>query len=323
MATLQVLEAPSPIIAWWDYWTSFERALRGQRASRHTLRTYRETAEQFVRWSEQRGLATEPQRVLRQQVHDFMAWLAENRSPATSRVRFSSLRRFFNWLVDEGELEHSPMERMQGPKVPVAPPAVLRDEELRALLQACEGKDFWARRDQALIRLMDDTGMRRGGVCSMTVERLDLDHGIVRYSAKGGDEAIAPISDPVAAAIDRYLRARQLHPLAQSCEVEVLVADKRDRQHPLWLASSGPLTGDGLYQMLERRAQQAGLGRKIWPHLFRHTFGHNAKSAGISDEDLMALGHWSDLKMVQRYGASAKMERALATHRKLALADRL
>jgi site-specific recombinase XerD len=55
-------------------------------------------------------------------------------------------------LIDEGEITSNPMERMRSPTVPEDPPAVLSDAELRALLKACEGQGFVARRDTAIIR---------------------------------------------------------------------------------------------------------------------------------------------------------------------------
>ncbi|WP_425554574.1 tyrosine-type recombinase/integrase [Kribbella sancticallisti] len=72
------------------------------------------------------------------------------------------------------------------------------------------------------------------------------------------------------------------------------------------------LKGDGIYQMLRRRAVQAGYPREaVRPHLFRHTFAHEAKAAGMSDEQIMAIAGWKDPSMLLRYGATLAEERAL------------
>ena len=83
-------------------------------------------------------------------------------------LAYRSLQPFFKWVVAEDELRASPMERMTSPIVPESPPAILRDEQLAALLMACEGSDFESRRDTAIIRLLLGTGMRRGELTGLT-----------------------------------------------------------------------------------------------------------------------------------------------------------
>jgi integrase len=61
---------------------------------------------------------------------------------AQTPTRYWGLRAFFGWLVDEGEIDHSPLERVQPPRVEERPPDVLSDEEVLGLLRACEGRSF-------------------------------------------------------------------------------------------------------------------------------------------------------------------------------------
>jgi integrase/recombinase XerC len=62
--------------------------------------------------------------------------------------------------LEEGEITTDPMARMRLPSVPEDPPGILIDAELRALLKACEGQEFVARRDTAIIMTFIDTGAR-------------------------------------------------------------------------------------------------------------------------------------------------------------------
>jgi site-specific recombinase XerD len=240
-----------------------------------------------------------------------LIWLRTERQakPATIRARYSTMRRFFRWLIEEGEMEHSPMERMHGPKVEEPPPAVLTEDEQRQLLNACKGDAFEDRRDAAILRLMLDCGARRGETAGIKLEDLDLDGQVVKILGKGNRPGVAFFGLKTARDIDRYLRLRARHPRAD------LPA--------LWLAQKGGLTGDGIHHLIQRRAAMAGLGRSVYPHLTRHSWANAMKSAGASDEDTMVLGRWRDAKIMRRYGASAAISRAQETHRRLSPGDRL
>lgn len=299
---------PSPD-AFQALWSSFERALRAEGRSPQTLSTYLEAAGQYRAFLMAAGHPTAPADHQRRHVEEFIGQLLSTKSAATARARFVALKSFYSWALDEGELERSPMERMKAPVVDEPAPEILTEDELRKLLRACEGRDFESRRDMALIRLYIDSGSRRSELAGVTLAGLDLDAGFARITGKGGREEKISFGSKAARDVDRYLRLRAVHPHAASPF--------------LWLAQRGPLSSNGVYQMIKRRAAQAGIERRIWPHLFRHTFGHMWKAGGGSEEDLMSLGRWRDPKSMRRYGRSAAEERARAAHRQLSPGDRL
>jgi len=92
------------------------------------------------------------------------------------------------------------MEKMKAPTVPEEPPAVLTDEQLRRLLQKCEGRDFYARRDTAIIRLLLDTGIRRAEIARLKVEDIEWTNNVVRVVGKGRRPRTCPFGRKTAQA---------------------------------------------------------------------------------------------------------------------------
>lgn len=114
-------------------------------------------------------------------------------------------------------MDTDPLLGLKAPKLNSKVTESLTEAELRRPIKACGGKEFRDRRDEAIVRLMAETGMRAGEVTSLLVPDVDLNRGLVTVRrGKGGKGRVAPFGDQTGLAIDRYLRARRTHRLAET-----------------------------------------------------------------------------------------------------------
>lgn len=295
--------APLDLVALLPSW---ELALRAERKSPATLKVYGDGVRAFFRWCDRNGHTPALERDL---VKGFVADLLESGiEAATARSRQLSMRRFSAWLEEEGEIATDPLLGLKAPKLDTKIVKSLSDNDIRRLVKACAGSDMRDRRDEAIVRLMIETGMRAGECVSLTVDDVDLVGGVATvHRGKGGKGRFSPFGPQTGRAIDRYVRMRRTHLLADT--------------PALWLGDRGKgFNYDGLHKTLKWRAELAGL-TGFHPHLLRHTAASRWLAAGGSEGGLMAVAGWSTRDMIDRYTRSTASDRAAAEARGLNLGE--
>ena len=122
--------------------------------------------------------------ITREHVEHFLADMFERVKPATVAKHYRSLQQLFRFLIDDGEITNNPMERMSPPSVPEQPVPILTDAELVALIAACKGQSLENRRDEAVIRLFIDTGIRASELVGLTLQDVDLSQQLALVMGK-------------------------------------------------------------------------------------------------------------------------------------------
>jgi site-specific recombinase XerD len=297
-----------------DELQSFVRHLKAQNVSPNTIYAYAGAVVSLGDYLRENGYPTDVRDIKREHIERWQEALLAKYKPATAHQRYRGAQRFFHWYqsVDDSETFRSPMAKLRPPKLEEYLPTVLTIEQLRALLAETSGRTFEDRRDAALLRMFFDTGARRAEIADLrwsTEDRdVDLATGQVRLFGKNRRERMAQLSPKTIEALEAYIRLRRTHPQA---EVPWL-----------WLGRKGRLTDSGIAQTIRDLGMRAGIPG-LHPHVLRHSWRHHAASAGMSREDMMALGGWRSDAMLRRYASSTANARALESAQKIALGDKL
>jgi len=290
---------------------SWELSLRAERKSPATVKSYGDGVRRLLAWCAE---TSTPAVLNKAVVNGFtVALLDAGDQAATVRSRQLGVRRFSAWLAEEGELPADPLLGMKAPKLDVKVTEPLTEPQIKALLRACSGKadsgqDYRDRRDEALVRFMVETGTRAGEVVVLGLADVDLAAGtaVVR-KGKGGKCRVVPFGSQTARALDRYIRVRRTHKLADS--------------PALWLGDRNRgFTYYALHWALRGRAETAKIP-DFHPHLLRHTAAHRWLAAGGSEGGLMAVAGWTRPDMLVRYTKARASDRAAVEARTQNLGD--
>jgi site-specific recombinase XerD len=287
---------------------SWSLHLRAERKAKETLKSYRTGVLAFLAWCEKTHTTPALSKPL---VNGWIADLLDAGAEGTTAVnRQLAVRRFSGWCADEGEIPMDLLLGMHGPKIDRKVVPSLTLDQLGALIAACAGKGFRDRRDEALVRFMAESGARASETASMLKEMPDLDlasgTAIVRRG-KGGKGRVVPFGAQTIRAIDRYVRMRRTHRLADTSA--------------LWLGDRGKGFGyQALYDTLTWRADIAKI-EGFHPHILRHTAATRWLEAGGSEGGLMAVAGWARRDMIERYTGATATARAVKEARGLKLGE--
>jgi integrase/recombinase XerD len=221
-------------------------------------------------------------------------WLAQMRAdglaPTTIARRLAAARAYFRHLVLIDRRADNPAAELKPPRRPRALPRTLSPAESERLIDAAAGVTPRAMRDRALVELLYGAGLRVSEAVGLVRAAVDLDTRIVRVLGKGDRERLVPLGRPAADALRRYLALGRPH------------LDRRNRPDLFLNARGGALTRAGVFLILRRLAEKAGLepGR-VHPHLLRHSFATHLLEGGADLRSVQEmLGH-ADLSTTERY----------------------
>lgn len=276
-----------------------------RRLSPLTLSSYRRDLERIGGWRLEQGLDAWSD--LRDEpIRRYIA--ARHRQGISGRTlarELSALRSFFDFLLRERLVDHNPARGVRAPRSAKRLPGSLDADTLSALLdgdglasagdadvkhRADAGGDSepLELRDTAMVELLYSSGLRLAELVAIDMHDIDPGDAMLSVIGKGSKTRRVPVGRAALQAIAAWLAVRSQ--LAAAGEQALFVSSRGRRIHPRTVQAR-----------LQHWAQQRGAGRKLHPHLLRHSFAsHLLESSGDLRAVQELLGH-ADISTTQVY----------------------
>ena len=213
---------------------------------------------------------------------DILAYISSINGLEVSTVNrhISSLKSFFNYLVDESIIKLSPIEEISSLKKTKKLPKYLSISEVDKLLNIPLNSEF-DYRNKAMLELMYGTGLRVSELVSIEYSNIDFENSIIRVNGKGKKERIIPLGEVASYYLKIYLNDYRSKLL------------KRNTYNQVFLNNHGkPITRQGFNYILENIRELTGIEKEITPHVLRHSFATHLLEGGADIRSIQEmLGH--------------------------------
>lgn len=243
---------------------------------------------QFLRLKQIDSLEKVDKQVLR----DYLAYLAEQGIAKASIARkLSAIRSFYRYLVREGILAKNPLEQTASPKLDRRLPSFLTVEEMVRLLKAPDLTTPQGQRDRALIELFYAAGLRVSELVNLNLEQVHIDTREIRVWGKGSKERMVLMGEPAARALTNYIGQGRPRLQGEKGGRGALFLNNRGRR----------LTERMVQKILSKYARLAGINKRVYPHLLRHTFATHLLDGGADLRVVQELLGHANLATTQIY----------------------
>jgi integrase/recombinase XerD len=255
--------------------------------SENTLSAYRSDLIHFSRWLEPKDVE-----LVKVEMKDILAYSSSTDvvSSRTVARRLSSLRRLYEYLLREDQINQNPVTNVDAPRLGRILPKSLTEVEVEALLNAPNSEQATGVRDKTMLELLYATGLRVTELVGLTTHQVNLRQGVVRVIGKGNKERLVPMGEEANYWLERYL---------SSARSEIL---KNALTNSMFPSNRGKaMTRQNFWYIVKRYAKVAEIQKRLSPHILRHAFATHLINHGADLRVVqMLLGH-SDISTTQIY----------------------
>jgi integrase/recombinase XerD len=222
---------------------------------------------------------------------EYLAWRKRaGLTTASIKLEAIALRVFFRFLLARKILSSNPAENLAIPRTEKCLPETLDPAAIKRLLESISDAAALGLRDRAILELLYASGLRISELCTIRLENLDLEEGMIRVTGKGNKTRLVPVGTEARQALGKYLNLERPKLVSRRSGAEIFLS-VRGRK----------LTPQRVWQLIKGYAARAGLDANVYPHLFRHSFATHLLAGGADLRIIQEmLGH-ADISTTQIY----------------------
>lgn len=289
---------------------SIEAFLLDQR-SPHTRKAYGKDLKRFIKFlhfrNYQQGLETINRALL---IAYKEALIQEELEHTTIDRHISTLKSFFQWLVDDGHLDRSPADGVKflNPKR-ISSTVGFSDQEVEKILKIPNLHTRTGSLHYAILMVLFYCGLRRSELCSLKTIHImtERDQKIFRLRGKGNAERLIVIIPAVWNAIKHYFYITRRD---FSRDEYLFVPVRNNKTHIL----NKPLDPSMIFYVVAKCSKQAGITNRVSPHSCRATAISNARDHNVPDRAIQEFAGWTSPDMITRYDKRKTSLEASAAH---------
>jgi len=196
----------------------------------------------------------------------------------------SSIRVFFNYLIENNIIQKNPALSVQTPKVERVLPKTIDFDDLRRMM-SINTSSYKELRSVLMIELLYSCGLRVSELVGINLADFDLSEGFVKVMGKGGKARFSPIGEATIDDLKRYLEMRP------NCSSDALFINQKNIR----------ISTRTVQNVVKNRALQVGVSINVHPHMLRHAAAtHFLQSSHDLRTVQEFLGHKS-IKSTQIY----------------------
>ncbi|PIR27739.1 hypothetical protein CO101_00490 [Candidatus Berkelbacteria bacterium CG_4_9_14_3_um_filter_39_23] len=253
--------------------------------SQLTIRNYETYLRKFLEFCEKQKV-TDIDKVNQELIRQFRLHLSQISPPLKKNTRNYYLIALRSWLkyLQKRDFKVLSAEKIELAKVGERDIDILAPEELDRLLTASKENTMIGLRNKAILEMLFSTGLRLAEIACLNKSDIDLTQKEFSIRGKGDKVRLVFLSDSARTALENYLSKRQ------------------DENSALFINKfSSRLTPRSIERAVKQIARQAGISKKVTPHLLRHQFATDLLSSGADIRSVQTLLGHSSITTTQIY----------------------
>jgi len=262
-----------------------------KRYSLHTIKAYEKDLIEYYDYSEVFQGEKNPLRLNFQQHRHYLVYLQnQNYSNRTINRKISSLKRFYKYLLNIGEITDDPTAKLTSLKFEKKVMVPYSKEEMINLLDDINySDDFEGVRDKLIISVFYNTGIRLSELIGLQISKIDFYNSQLKVLGKRNKERIIPLSERLINDMKYYLDLRSEFQNSEN-EDAFFITKKGKQIYPSLV-----------YGKINYYLSTVTKKVKKSPHVIRHTFATHLMDAGADLNSIKELLGHSSLVATQVY----------------------